>query len=178
MRLRSRRRRAGRRITFAAFNERAERGAAALERMGVAAGERVAILCHNSTTFFELLFACGKAGAILVPLNWRQTPAELAPILADCGARLLLHDVATAELATALGKSADLRLLSFSDYDRLLTGLPPPLTPPRVVSKTRLRHDGEGIAAARWGARAIPPGARTASGICSTPPAPPAGPRP
>ena len=94
----------GRRITFAAFNERAERGAAALERMGVAAGERVAILCHNSTTFFEVLFACGKAGAILVPLNWRQTPAELAPILADCGARLLLHDAATAELAAALAK--------------------------------------------------------------------------
>jgi acyl-CoA synthetase (AMP-forming)/AMP-acid ligase II len=67
-----------RRVTFAEFNDRAERGAAALERMGVAAGERVAILCHNSTTFFEVLFACGKAGAILVPLNWRQTPAELA----------------------------------------------------------------------------------------------------
>ena len=43
-----------------------------------------------------MLFACGKAGAILVPLNWRQTPAELAPILADCGARVLLHDAATA----------------------------------------------------------------------------------
>ena len=120
-----------RRVTFAEFNDRAERGAAALERMGVAAGERVAILCHNSTTFFEVLFACGKAGAILVPLNWRQTPAELAPILADCGARLLLHDVATAELATALGKSADLRVLPFVDYDRLLSGLPPPITPPR-----------------------------------------------
>src|SRR5690242_12982811 len=88
-----------RRVTFAEFNERAERGAAALERMGVAVGERVAILCHNSTTFFEVLFACGKTGAILVPLNWRQTPAELAPILGDCGARLLLHDAATAGLA-------------------------------------------------------------------------------
>ena len=72
--------------------------------LGVAAGERVAILCHNCTTFFEVLFACGKAGAILVPLNWRQTPAELAPILADCGARLLLHDAAMAELAGALAK--------------------------------------------------------------------------
>ena len=82
----------------------------ALERLGIAAGERVAILCHNCATFFEVLFACGKAGAILVPLNWRQTPAELAPILADCGARLLLHDAATAELAGALARAGDVRL--------------------------------------------------------------------
>ena len=75
--------------------------------MGVAAGERVAILCHNSVLFFEVLFACGKAGAILVPLNWRQTPAELAPILADCGARVLLHDAATAPLAAALDKTSE-----------------------------------------------------------------------
>ncbi len=75
-----------------------------LERLGIAAGDRVAILCHNTATFFEVLFGCGKAGSILVPLNWRQTPTELAPILADCGARLLLHDAATAALAGALAK--------------------------------------------------------------------------
>ena len=172
-----------RRLTFAQFNERAERGAAALERMGVAAGERVAILCHNSVLFFEVLFACGKVGAILVPLNWRQTPAELAPILADCGARILLHDAATAPLAGALAKAGEARLVAFDAWERLVaahhlpSGFPPPLTPPRVVSKTCLRHEGEGIAAALWGARATPPGRRTASGICSTPPAPPAGPR-
>ena len=122
----------GKQVTFAAFNERAERGAAALERMGVAAGERVAILCHNSTTFFEVLFACGKAGAILVPLNWRQTPAELAPILADCGARVLLHDAATAELAGELAKSADVRLLR-SPTTSAVAGLPRPPAPPRHV---------------------------------------------
>jgi fatty-acyl-CoA synthase len=122
-----------RKVTFAAFNERAERCASALERMGVAAGERVAILCHNSATFFEVLFGCGKAGAILVPLNWRQTPAELAPILADCGARLLLHDAATAELAAALAKASGVRRIDFAAYETLIaetairhTGPPPP----------------------------------------------------
>ena len=76
----------------------------------------MAILCHNSTTFFEVLFGCGKAGLILVPLNWRQTPTELQPILADCGARVLLHDAATAELAGALAKTGDVRLISFAAY--------------------------------------------------------------
>ena len=115
----------GRRITFAAFNERAERGAAALERMGVAAGERVAILCHNSVVFFEVLFACGKAGAILVPLNWRQTPTELAPVLADCGARILLHDAATAPLAHALARSGEARLVGFDAWETLLAATVP-----------------------------------------------------
>jgi fatty-acyl-CoA synthase len=116
----------GRRLTFAAFNDRAERCAAALERLGIAAGERVAILSHNCATFFEVLFACGKAGAILVPLNWRQTPAELAPVLADCGARLLLHDAATAELAGALARAGDVRLIDFGAYETLIAGSPPP----------------------------------------------------
>ena len=173
----------GARLTFAAFNERAERGAAALERMGVDAGERVGILCHNSTTFFEVLFACGKAGAILVPLNWRQTPAELAPILADCGARVLLHDAATAPLAAALAKSGDVHPISFDAYEALInahhlpSGVPPPLTPPRHVADMPPSW-GRGIRARPCGSRATPPGRRTASGTCSTPPAPPAGPRP
>jgi fatty-acyl-CoA synthase len=154
----------GRQLIFAAFNDRAERGAAALERLGIAAGERIAILCHNSPTFFEVLFACGKAAIILVPLNWRQTPAELAPVLADCGARLLLHDAATTELAGALGRASDVRRLDFDAYETLIGngtparagasppplwgrdreggiaehrrwGFPPPLAPP---------HKGEG----------------------------------
>jgi fatty-acyl-CoA synthase len=140
----------GRQLTFAEFNARAERGAAALERLGVAGGERVAILCHNTITFFEVLFACGKAGAILVPLNWRQTPAELAPILADCGARVLLHDAATAALAAALARASDVRLVSFSEYEGLLSGLPPPLTPPRHVEDMPPAW-GEGNPVAAWG---------------------------
>jgi fatty-acyl-CoA synthase len=116
----------GRQLTFAQFNERAARGAAVLERLGIAEGERVAILCHNCATFFEVLFACGKANIILVPLNWRQTPAELGPILADCGARLILHDAATAALAAALGTAGGANLIDFATYETLIAGSPPP----------------------------------------------------
>jgi len=115
----------GRRLTFAEVDGRAERGRAALAGLGVAPGERIAILCHNSATFFEVLLACGKLGAILVPLNWRQTPAELGPILADCSPRLLLHDAATAELAAALGRAGGARLVSFGSYETLVANTPP-----------------------------------------------------
>lgn len=116
----------GRTLSFAQFNARAEAGASLLERSGVTPGDRVAVLCHNSTTFFELLFACGKIEAILVPLNWRQTLSELAPVLADCRARALLHDLATAPLAQSLAELAGLHCISFAEYDRSISNAVPP----------------------------------------------------
>jgi len=110
----------GSETTFAAFDARAQRCAAALARLGLSGGERVAILCYNTTTFFEILFGCGKAGTVLVPLNWRQTPAELAPILSDCGAGVLIHDAATAALAASLTERSDVRLISFPEYEALI----------------------------------------------------------
>jgi len=104
----------GRVWSFAALNEAADRAASLLESRGLAAGDRVAILCHNTPIFFEILLACAKARLILVPLNWRQTAGELAPILAGSGARLLLHDDATAALAHALSGAP---LLSFAAYE-------------------------------------------------------------
>jgi fatty-acyl-CoA synthase len=109
----------GREIDFRTFNAHAERCAGVLQRLGVAPGDRVAILCHNNATFFEILFGCAKAGAVLVPLNWRQTTAELAPIVADCAAKFLFHDLVTAELAEGLGRASGLRAIPFSAYETM-----------------------------------------------------------
>lgn len=92
----------GQRITYRELDDRAARFAAYLRRAGIGPGERIAVLCHNCAAFFEILFGCGKARVVLVPLNWRQTPSELVPLLDDCQPRLLLHDDATAGLAAAL----------------------------------------------------------------------------
>ncbi len=110
----------GRTIDFRTFDERAERCAAALRKLGIAPGERVAILCHNSATFFEILFGCAKAGAILVPLNWRQTTAELAPIVADCAAKLLFHDQENAALSDSLATASGLRTIPFPAYESMI----------------------------------------------------------
>jgi fatty-acyl-CoA synthase len=107
----------GRSWTFAAVDAGAARGAALLAAHGLAEGERVAILCHNTPLFFEILIACAKARLVLVPLNWRQTEAELAPIVARSGARLLLHDGPTAALAARLG--AHVPLLPFAGYEAM-----------------------------------------------------------
>ncbi len=95
----------GARLSYRELDARACRFAGALRDRAIAEGERIAILTHNAASFFEILFACGKARVVLVPLNWRQTVAELTPLIDDCTPRLLLHDAATAELAAALAQA-------------------------------------------------------------------------
>jgi fatty-acyl-CoA synthase len=70
--------------TFKELNKRAKSVANWLQDCGVIKGDRVALLSPNHISYFDLLFACGKLGAILVPLNWRLSPHEIKEILADC----------------------------------------------------------------------------------------------
>jgi len=74
-------------ITYRDLARRIERAAAALAAAGIGRGDRVAQLGLNSPDTLVLLFACARVGAILVTLNWRLTPAELAVIAADCTPR-------------------------------------------------------------------------------------------
>ncbi len=110
----------GRQLTYAEVDRRANRCAEMLAARGIGRGDRIAILCHNSATFFEILFGCAKAGVVLVPLNWRQTASELTPIVQDCRPRLMLHDDANAELAARLA----VPLLSYADYEAALPDHP------------------------------------------------------
>ena len=103
----------GTRMTFAEVDARANALARALLERAGESGARIAVLCHNRPDFFVLLFAAQKSGLVLVPLNWRQPPAELGPILDVAGARILVHDRQTAETAKALASERDLERLTF-----------------------------------------------------------------
>ncbi|HEX9932929.1 MAG TPA: AMP-binding protein [Allosphingosinicella sp.] len=92
----------GRTVTYAELDARACRAASLLRARGVGEGDRVAILCRNRPEFFELLFACAKAGAVLVPLNWRMPAAELDLIVADAEPSLILYGAEDAACASAL----------------------------------------------------------------------------
>jgi len=102
----------GERLSYRDLDDRTGRAAALLAELGVSAGDRVALLCRNRMEFFELLFACARLGAILVPLNWRMPVAELGPLLADCGASCLIHGGEDAGRAASLagGRLASLNL--------------------------------------------------------------------
>ncbi|MCD2193963.1 long-chain fatty acid--CoA ligase [Actinomycetospora endophytica] len=94
----------GRRLTYAALDDRVRALAAGLAGLGVARGDRVAYLGPNHPAFVETLFATTALGAVFVPLNARLAPEEHAFALADTGARVLVHapgaDVSDAALQT------------------------------------------------------------------------------
>lgn len=90
------------RLTYRELDRRAAGTALALRRLGVAPGDRVALLSHNRVEFLDLFFAAGKGACVLVPLGTRLTAHEIAPILADSGARLLIHDGEHAPLVETL----------------------------------------------------------------------------
>ena len=81
----------GKTLTYLELDRRACRAAGLLLSCGVSGGDRVAILCRNRVEFFELLFACGKIGAILVPLNWRMPAIELQALIDDAEPVLLIY---------------------------------------------------------------------------------------
>ncbi|MDE2620289.1 MAG: long-chain-fatty-acid--CoA ligase [Sphingomonadales bacterium] len=70
-------------LGFGELHTRSNRLANALRKAGVGAGDRVAILDRTSVESYELFFACAKLGAIMMPLNWRLAPQEIAAILND-----------------------------------------------------------------------------------------------
>ena len=85
------------RITYAALDTGAARLAARLAADGVAAGERVAILCANEPEFVFALLGAFRLGAIAVPINVREQTPELAYVLNQCKARTLVFDAELAE---------------------------------------------------------------------------------
>lgn len=87
--------------TFADAPRIAAGRAAALAAAGVVAGDRVAILSGNRAEFLEVFLGCAWLGAIAVPINTAARGPQLAHVLADSGARLIVVEAAlAAELAT------------------------------------------------------------------------------
>jgi len=93
----------GGQITYRELDDRASRLAEAMrETYGLAAGDRVAMLCQHSCAFYETLFACAKAELTLVPLNWRLAVSEQLYVLGDAQPRLLIYDSTFAAAAQAI----------------------------------------------------------------------------
>src|SRR6202522_3326996 len=80
------------RSTYAAFGGRTQQLMHALDRLGLAPGDRVATLAWNSTRHLEAYFAAPCTGRVLHTLNVRVSPEELAYLLGDADDRAVLVD--------------------------------------------------------------------------------------
>ncbi|HEX4930501.1 MAG TPA: long-chain fatty acid--CoA ligase [Gaiellaceae bacterium] len=108
---------AGVETTYAELDERSDRLATGLLEAGLTPGDRVATLTATSSEHVVVFFACAKAGLILMPLNIRLAPPELAFQLADAEPAVLLCSDEYAETAAALHKrSAGLEELVFQKH--------------------------------------------------------------
>ncbi len=74
-------------LGYSEYNRRANRAASVFGRMGIGAGDRVAVFAHNSIAGFQVSAGLRKLGVVGVPVNFRLRGRELAYVLKDSGAR-------------------------------------------------------------------------------------------
>src|SRR5581483_3468268 len=79
-------------LTYHRVHELARAHGAALDRLGVGFGERVAVVSHNSARLLLALFGVSGSGRILVPVNFRLNAEEIGYIIEHSGATVLLVD--------------------------------------------------------------------------------------
>lgn len=83
----------GRKLTYAQlFAQSCELAIMLRDRFGVSKGDRIACVATNELEYISLFFAVQRLGAILVPINFRFTASEVAHIVNDADARLVIYE--------------------------------------------------------------------------------------
>src|SRR5258706_12154845 len=77
------------RFTYEELFARCDRWSAALQRLGVAKGDRVAYVAPNTHAQLESFYAVPQIGAVLVPINYRLTADDFAYIIEHSGAKIV-----------------------------------------------------------------------------------------
>lgn len=130
------------RFTYREFFGRCDRWSAALQKLGVQPGERIATISPNTHAHLEAFYAVPQIGAVIVPINFRLTAADFAYILKHSGARVVcVH----AEYLDAIDSIRDQvpgveHFIAFSgqkdgwiDYETTLAASAPDFTPAEIV---------------------------------------------
>ncbi len=100
------------RVTYAEADRRADRVAAALHGLGIAKGQRVALLLHNRVEYLDLWFGLSRLGAIQLPMNTAYMGLQLlhtlkrAPVTA-----VVVEDTLLPELESIVDQIVDLKHL-------------------------------------------------------------------
>ncbi|MBM4338361.1 MAG: long-chain fatty acid--CoA ligase [Deltaproteobacteria bacterium] len=118
-------------ITYQEFNERANRLANGLLRLGLRKGDKIAVLLFNSIPLVEILFASAKTGGVFTPINFRFTSEEVFYILDHSDARFFIYGEEFSELVErirhrlhkvecffSLGESAPPSILNYETFLR------------------------------------------------------------
>jgi long-chain acyl-CoA synthetase len=91
--------------------------AAGFRKLGLQSGDRVALLLGNRIEFVLAMFAAANLGLVTVLLSTRQQKPEIAYVLTDCGAKLLIHEARLVDRLPGPGDVPDLMHLVAVDED-------------------------------------------------------------
>ncbi|MHB1925388.1 MAG: AMP-binding protein [Acidimicrobiales bacterium] len=114
-------------VSWRQLDERSNQVAHALAAEGVGPGARVAFLDKNTPEFFDVLMGAGKLGAVMVPVNWRLAPAEMAHIIEDSAATVLVYGPEYSAAVKEIGPDlshVQRRVLLGPEYEDWLAGQP------------------------------------------------------
>jgi long-chain acyl-CoA synthetase len=134
-----------RQVTYRELDQRMDRVAAMLSELGVAPGERVAMLVGNRLEFVEFFFGAMRMGSIPVPLNTRLAADTLTYIFEDAGCSVALIDPSCNRDAVAISARIPLRhrLLidqnheGFVSYETSLANADAPPPPPPIADNAQ-----------------------------------------
>ncbi len=123
----------GEAITYGQLEERSNRGAHLFRSLGLKAGDHIALLVENRLAFMEICWAAQRSGLYFTAISLYLTPEEIAYIVNDCGARVVITSERCAEVVEGLLSNAldapifymiDGRRPGFGDWNRALAAQP------------------------------------------------------
>jgi fatty-acyl-CoA synthase len=103
-------------LTFAQWDERASRLANALRGLGLAKGDRVALLAYNCVEWMELYVGLARAGLVAVPINFRLVSAEIEYIATNCAARAFIVQDGLVERVEPIRDALDIAVGAFVHF--------------------------------------------------------------
>jgi fatty-acyl-CoA synthase len=131
------------RLTYAEFLDRCDRWSAALQKLGVKKGDRVAYIAPNTHEQLESFYAVPQTGAVLVPINYRLTPDDFVYITTHSGSKVLcVHpdhmeavdsvrgQLSGVEHFVALGSAAGRK--GWIEYEAAIAGAGPEFVGPEI----------------------------------------------
>ena len=119
------------RLSYGAWAQRVGALAGWLSGRGVKQGDHVVTTLQNSWEAASLHWACQFIGAVITPINWRATSEELAYVLGDSDAVLMVHEAISADAARAAGAMKTVKVVEIGEID--IANLPAaPLPVPRA----------------------------------------------
>src|SRR5258708_24457308 len=135
------------RLTYRQFFDRCDRWSAALQALGVGPGDRVAYIAPNTHAQLESFYAVPQIGAVLVPVNYRLTPADFVYLIRHSGAKVVCAhsdyleavDSIRAEIPDVQAfRAPESPPAGWLDYDAMLVAVPATFDRPGIRSREPL----------------------------------------